>query len=210
MASGGRVHFILGNHEEMNLRGDERFLEKKYQHLANELGIHYHELFSNYTELGQWLRTKNAVEKIGNTLFVHAGVSPMLQQSGLGLKEINRMVRRHIGSEEPTEAEGLLVLGNDGPLWYRGYFSDSMTKKMLRQVLQTYGVEQIVVGHTTVPEIKSLYDGLLLAIDVHQPTVLEPGTAQCLWMERGRSFVVNQRGLRRHVPSAKRKLLSFY
>ena len=202
-ASGGQVHFILGNHEEMNLRGDERYLMEKYQRLARQLGIPYYELLSNHTELGQWLRTKNAVEKIGNTLFVHGGISYLVEDSGLTLKEINRIVRRYIGLEGMEEEEGKLMMGNDGPLWYRGYFSGSITRRHLDKVLQTYGAEHMVVGHTVVPEIVALYGGLLYAIDVHQPTHSQEGLANCLWMEQSTFFVTNQKGLRRNVPMQK-------
>ena len=200
-ASGGQVHFILGNHEEMNLRGDERYLQEKYHRLADELNVPYHELLSNHTELGQWLRTKNAVEKIGDTLFVHGGISYLVEDSGLTLKEINRIVRRYIGLTEVEEEEGQLMLGNNGPLWYRGYFSESITERHITKVLETYEARQIVVGHTVVPEITTLYGGILYAIDVHQPTEANKGLAQCLWMERGKFFVANQEGLRRNVRS---------
>ena len=203
VASGGRVHFILGNHEEMNLRGDERYLQEKYHRLANELKVSYHELLNNHTELGQWLRTKNAVEKIGNTLFVHGGISYLVEDSGLTLKEINRIVRRYIGLAEVTEEEGLLMLGNNGPLWYRGYFDENITERHISKVLQTYEARQMVVGHTVVPEIMALHGGILYAIDVHQPTEPNKGLAQCLWMERGKFFVSNQEGLRRNVPIQK-------
>lgn len=202
--SGGQVHFILGNHEEMNLRGDERYLRKKYQRLAKTLGVQYYELLSNHTELGQWLRTKNSVEKIGDTLFVHGGISYLVESSGLTLKEINRIIRRYIGPEETDEEEGKLMIGDHGPLWYRGYFSDGITERHLRKVLQTYQVQQIVVGHTLVPEIMTLYGGILYAIDVKQPTERQPkGLAQGLWMERDKFFVTNQKGLRRNVPTRK-------
>ena len=203
MASGGRVHFVLGNHEEMNLRGDERYLQPKYQRLADELHVPYHKLLSNDTELGQWLRTKNSVEKIGNTLFVHGGISYLVEDSGLTLKEINRIVRRYLGVAEVVEEEGQLMLGNDGPLWYRGYFSGSITERHISKVLHTYKARHMVVGHTVVPEIMTLYSGMLYAIDVHQPTEANQGLAQCLWMERGKFFVANQEGLRRNVPSQK-------
>ena len=202
-ASGGRVHFILGNHEEMNLRGDERYLQKKYQRLADELNVSYYQLLDNHTELGQWLRTKNAVEKIGDTLFVHGGISYLVEDSGLTLKEINRITRRYIGLPNVEEAEGQLILGNNGPLWYRGYFEDNITERHIKKVLQTYQAQQMVVGHTVVPEIVALYGGILYAIDVHQPTEDEKGMAQCLWMERGKFFVSNQDGLRRNVPVQK-------
>ena len=197
-AQGGWVHFILGNHEEMNLRGDERHLEKKYQWLARELGVQYYELFSNYSELGQWIRTKNSVEKIGNTLFVHGGISYLVEDAKLTLKQINRSVRRHIGLADVDE-KGELLMGNNGPLWYRGYFGGNITQRHIERVLHTYQAEQMVVGHTVVPDVLSLFDERLYAIDVQQPTYASPGTARALWIEQGAFYVTDQHGQRKTV-----------
>ncbi len=198
VAQGGRVHFILGNHEEMNLRGDERHLEKKYQWLARELGVQYYELFSNYSELGQWIRTKNSVEKIGDTLFVHGGISYLVEDSKLTLKQINRTVRRYIGIAE-VDQESELLMGNNGPLWYRGYFGGNITQRHIERVLQTYQAEQLVVGHTVVPDIVSLFEERLYAIDVRQPTRASPGLARALWVEQGAFYVTDQHGQRQAV-----------
>jgi hypothetical protein len=198
LAQGGRVHFILGNHEEMNLRGDERHLREKYQRFARELGVQYHELFSNYTELGQWIRTKNAVEKIGTTLFVHGGISYLIEDAKLTLKQINRTVRRYIGVAG-VEEDGQLLMGNSGPLWYRGYFGGNITQRHIDRVLQTYQSEQIVVGHTVVPDIMSLFEGRLYAIDVRQPTRITSGVARGLWIEQGKFYATDQNGQRKAV-----------
>lgn len=199
-ARGGWVHFILGNHEEMNLRGDERHLEEKYQRLARELGVQYYELFSNYAELGQWIRTKNSVEKIGDTLFVHGGISYLVEDSGLTLKQINRTVRRYLGVAE-VDQEGELMMGNNGPLWYRGYFGDNITQRHIERVLQTYQAGQLVVGHTVVPNIVSLFEERLYAIDVRQPTRASPGLARALWIEQGTFYVTDEHGQRKAVVS---------
>ena len=199
-AQGGWVHFILGNHEEMNLRGDERHLKKKYQWLARELGVQYYELFSNYSELGQWIRTKNSVEKIGNTLFVHGGISYLVEDSGLTLRQINRSVRRHLGVTD-FDTEGQLLMGDNGPLWYRGYFGGNITQRHIERVLQTYQAEQLVVGHTVVPDIVSLFEEQLYAIDVPQPTRASPGVARALWVEQGTFYATNQHGQRQAVAS---------
>ncbi len=197
-AQGGWVHFILGNHEEMNLRGDERHLEKKYQRLARELGVQYYELFSNYAELGQWIRTKNSVEKIGDTLFVHGGISYLVEDSGLALRQINRTVRRYIGIAE-VAGEGELLMGNNGPLWYRGYFGGNITQRHIERVLHTYQAKQMVVGHTVVPDVVSLFEERLYAIDVRQPTRASAGLARALWIEKGTFYATDQHGQRKAV-----------
>ena len=73
--AGGYVHFILGNHEIMNLSGDLRYLNTKYSDNAKLLDQNYMSLYDEHSELGRWLRTKNVVEKIGDIMFAHGGIS---------------------------------------------------------------------------------------------------------------------------------------
>ena len=82
---GGMVHFINGNHEEMNLRGDARYVEEKYFEVANVFKTKYSSLYASNTELGKWLRSKNVIERIGNTLFTHGGLSPQIANFHLPL-----------------------------------------------------------------------------------------------------------------------------
>ena len=38
----------------------------------------YMQLFGPNAEIGRWLATKNVVERVGNTLFTHGGISGYL------------------------------------------------------------------------------------------------------------------------------------
>jgi Calcineurin-like phosphoesterase len=82
-AAGGYVHYVLGNHEIMNLSGDLRYLDPKYFQAAKLMNKHYVEVMGEKSELGRWLRTKNVAEKIGDILYVHGGISPMVYRSRL-------------------------------------------------------------------------------------------------------------------------------
>jgi hypothetical protein len=78
---GGFVHFLLGNHEQMNLTGDVRYVQRKYIALAQYLSGEaesseaYGFLMGDNAHLANWLRSKNVIEKIGDILFVHGGLS---------------------------------------------------------------------------------------------------------------------------------------
>ncbi|UCE65156.1 MAG: metallophosphoesterase, partial [Candidatus Zixiibacteriota bacterium] len=92
--SGGRVHYLLGNHELMDLRGDLRYVPEKYNAGIVDRGrISYDRLFGERTEFGRWLRTKNAIVIINGILFVHGGISPELIRHHKNITDINRTVR---------------------------------------------------------------------------------------------------------------------
>ena len=62
--SGGKVHFLLGNHEYMVLQKDLRYLHKKYNLASQLLNTPYDELYGVNTVLGRWLRSKATLIKI--------------------------------------------------------------------------------------------------------------------------------------------------
>ena len=195
---GGVVHFIIGNHEEMNLRGDTRYVKEKYFEVAIALNTKYPSLFGTNTELGKWLRSKNVIEKIGNTLFVHGGLSPQLAKYHLSLANINKVARANYGKAAwKIESSGGLpqtIFGMNGPMWYRGYFSGSLQKHEILHVLNLYGAESVVVGHTIVPNVSSLFDNRIIAIDVKHCTAIEDGTSNALFLKNGQYFAANAFG----------------
>jgi len=165
-AAGGHVHFVLGNHEIMALQGDHRYIDRKYKRISNNLNLQYKDLFGTNTELGAWLRTKNSLEKIGEILFVHGGLSPSLQETKLGIEEINHLVRAHIDKPVQQNKEVDLIFGSDGPLWYRGLVEDPISQPILENVLTYYNAQKVVIGHTVVNDISSLFNQRVYAIDM--------------------------------------------
>ncbi len=76
-AAGGEVHFVLGNHELMVIRGDNRYVHDKYiKGICRKTRIKHEDLFGPDMELGRWLRSKLTLLKINDILFVHGGISP--------------------------------------------------------------------------------------------------------------------------------------
>lgn len=167
--AGGGVQLLLGNHETMVLRGDLRYLHGKYVDTAQVLQQPaYSGLFARETLLGQWLRSKPAMQKVNDLLFLHAGVSRALVDSGLSLTDVNATVRSVLnGEDEGAIAE--LVMGSFGPLWYRGHFAEPgkaplATAQDVDLALKIYGAKRMLVGHTIVPAITSLYQGKVIAV----------------------------------------------
>ena len=78
LAAGGRVHVVLGNHDAMLLYNDDRYAADKYKLVAPKFRTSLSGLYGPHTELGRWLRSKPALLRIGDVLFVHGGVSQVL------------------------------------------------------------------------------------------------------------------------------------
>ncbi len=199
--AGGQVHFIIGNHEEMNMRGDERFAVTKYKRVAEKMEIPIRDLYEKNTELGRWLRTKNIVVKIGNTIFTHGGISPAFAKNGLNLKDVNKIAQQFMGESyrlielQSNNKITPMVFAKDGPLWYRGYFKEDLSNDDIQSVLDTYQADHIVVGHTIVEEISPLYEGRLIPIDVkHAKQVKTKGFNAILQTGPNTFYKVNATG----------------
>ena len=161
---GGRVHYVLGNHELMVLKGDLAFTNPKYRKAAEILGIPYSELYAGNTQMGQWLRTRPAMLKINDYLFVHGGISAAVADQKWDIEEINRLYYEALDSGKEGEAYSLL-LGPAGLLWYRGFLKDKGYGTTLKAILRQYGATAMVCGHTTFSHIEERYEGTLYLVD---------------------------------------------
>ena len=198
-AAGGRVHFIIGNHEEMNLRGDLRYLKNKYQVVADKIGLPYIQLYGKDTELGRWLRSKNAMEKIGSTIFVHGGISPALVSSGLSIKEINNIARSGYGLPQDKvkamgASEATVFNTIDGPMWFRGYFQSQLDESAITIMLAKFSADCVVVGHTVVEEVCSYYNDKVIAIDVKHKQAIAANKCNALIIEKDKFYKANHTG----------------
>jgi Calcineurin-like phosphoesterase len=200
--AGGKVHFILGNHEVMNLTGDTRYVRNKYVENARIIKESYKNWYRNDTELGRWLRTKNAIERIGNRLFCHAGISPQLAYSGVTMTDINDKVRHDIngnGSLASERSASLATSQTLGPLWYRGMVRQDVQEHEMQAIMGWAQADQIIVGHTLVNNIQSLYGGRVLAIDLQHDVNLTNGKAEALWIDANGPMIINQEGKKRLI-----------
>lgn len=161
-AAGGRVVPLLGNHEVMNMRGDLRYVAPAdtaaYGGEAARKAA-----FGPDGEDGRWLRTLDAVAKVGDTVFAHGGVAPAFAADGAaGLSD---RVRRAI--DAPVEDA---VIGPTGPLWYRDYVRapEAEACPQLAVALERLGARRMVVGHTTRDDgrVEARCGGALLVIDI--------------------------------------------
>ncbi len=173
-AAGGKVHYVFGNHEQLNVQGiydraNLQYVNPRYFNEADVLGLDYSNWLSKETELGRWIRTKNAIVQIDEKLFVHGGISPRLVYSHLTKKEVNDINRSTllIPSKEYNMHQ-TLIASEDGPLWYRGLADEDITQAQVQEILDQYKCKQIIIGHTMVSNdnIEPLYNGSVIPIDL--------------------------------------------
>ncbi len=195
LAAGGRVHFVLGNHEEMNMRGDTRHAVKKYKTVAQFMSIPVKKLYGKNTEFGRWLRTRNIMVKIGTTIFTHGGIGPKFAVKKIPIKKVNAIARVNMG-RAMNQMDGVsnIVFAKNGPLWYRGYFDGSIGEEAIGISLQYYDATQVVVGHTVMEEISSLFDGKVIAIDIKHKEKLKNNGFNAITMLDNQIFKVNAFG----------------
>ena len=194
-AAGGYVHYILGNHEIMNLTSDLRYVNPKYIANATLLGIKYGSLYDGNTELGRWLRTKNIIERIGQVLFMHGGISPEVNRMDLSVKDIDQIARPYYADTLYGYKDQRLniLLGDLGPFWYRGYYpgSATTTAEQIDSTLRQFKIRHIATGHSIVADTVSMwYNGRLFNTDTHHAS----GKSEALFMEGNKYYRVNATG----------------
>ena len=189
--AGGRVHFLLGNHETLTLEGDERYLNPKYRITSGLTGKFYHELYGPDTYLGRWLRSLPLAVQLDETVFIHGGLSKQMVREISSLERLNELYHRSLIDQEDmlaalSDRRTQLMHGKLGPLWYRGYFKrNAFTERDMDFVLRKIGAEHIVVGHTSFTAVQGFFDNRLVAVD---SSIKFGGAGEVLIIESGQYF----------------------
>ncbi len=168
-SKGGRVHFLLGNHEYMVLHGDLRYIHEKYVLTEKLLDKEYQEFYDNNTVLGRWLRSKNTLVKINENIFVHGGVSKkFITKNDYSLEKINAIMRSSIDrSKEEMKTTDFYktYYGKKSLIWYRGYFNDDLKEEEIDQILDLMDIDHVVVGHCSNKKVVQLYNQKIFGVD---------------------------------------------
>ncbi len=206
--AGGRLDFISGNHEDLVMKNDLRYIHADHTAFVKKAGVAYNVLYGPGTELGRWLRGRYLVltEGEGGNIFVHAGINPALVDGKYTVREMNELGLLYTGM--PNAERNKLNPRNEklfdgssstlyGVIWYRGMVKDdgtAISSANLDKVLNYYGAGRMFVGHTEVPEVAWRYDGRVVAINVaHATNYPKDGTAGVL-MEGGNIYSVTYSG----------------
>lgn len=190
---GGKVHFLLGNHEEMLMRENYKYSQAKYLAIAEATGKNYRDFWALDTELGKWLLQRNTMEKIGDYLFVHAGISVAMLDSKWSISVVNDTVRHylfHAKEERQQSEDAVFLFGSDGPLWYRGMVRHEekyhpLKKADLKKIMKFYGSKKIFVGHTIFPEVSSFFGGQVVAVNVNNDANRKKGRSRGVLIDGG-------------------------
>lgn len=200
--AGGNIHFIIGNHEAMNLCGEYGYVRNKYMENAQLIGEEYGLWYDDHSELGRWLRTKNAIVKIGDFAFCHGGISPYVANSTLRISDLNYIVRRYLGVNygEIVDSLAQYVFHPEvGVLWFRGASKNKISREEMDAALAFAGVKRIVVGHTLVPDVMALYDGSLVCVDLFHDENLRADELRTLYVEKGNLYSLDVKGVKSSV-----------
>ncbi|WIA59954.1 metallophosphoesterase [Stenotrophomonas sp. BIO128-Bstrain] len=185
-AAGGAVHFVLGNHETMVLYNDLRYVNPKYLKSAQLLGRSYPALYGPDSTIGQWLRTRPVLLRVGDTLFLHGGIAPENLDLVRNMEATNAGYQAAVGlPKEQVKAApdtARLFDGKTSPIWYRGYFDGRMDTAQVAALLKQLDLTRIVVGHTSMPHVSSFHGDRIIAID---SSIKNGENGELLFIENG-------------------------
>ena len=178
-------------------------LAQKYAKKEDEKAAHM-QLMADNQELVRWMKSKNVVEKIGNTLFVHGGISPELIKVGFQINQINTIIRNRLihgpSLNHLDRQDEDFLFASHGPLWYRGLavsyrnFYKKSTKKEVYKALKHFKVRHISIGHTVANKISLDYDGAIIRTDVSHGDQKNSPTSQALLILDNQLFRVDGKG----------------
>jgi len=150
---GGKVHYLIGNHELMNMMGDFRYVHKNHMSNVDKR----RQLFAPGGFMANMLACHSyAVLKINDWYFCHAGLLPK-HVGTKSITELNGYVRGILrgeitgGGERGNEYDDIL-LSNDSFFWNRFYVNNADKCTILNQTLDLLGNKNgkggMVIGHT--------------------------------------------------------------
>lgn len=169
---GANIHFIHGNHDVMNISGNQtNYINKKYFRSLKAVGYDKIENFYKpNTVLGKWLRSKNFIEKGNDVLFVHGGISKNLiaLYPDLTINQVNTVAKRNFDTPKSEESIAFLS-GSNSLTWFRGYFNRAPehTQGDVEMILGHFNSSMICVGHTVQQNVGLFYNNKVACTDVN-------------------------------------------
>ena len=158
-------------------------------------------------EIGDWVISRNAVLKIGDSLFVHGGIGPAY--ADWSIDQINEAVRSSF--DNLNDLNSSILRQEEGPLWYRGLalHDEVIESEHLEKLLLNFGVRRIIVGHTvTNGVILPRFGGKVVVADVGLSSYYGDHFA-CLVIEKDALYAIH-RGVKVALPASEDEGLDEY
>lgn len=158
-AAGGRVIQLSGNHELMNSAGDLRYVTPEgfagfadipADGVPGRVPSPMRGRVAAFMPGGPYavkLARDGIITQVGDTVFVHGGVTPEHVQSGI--EDLNLLTQRWLLGQEARVPEKIIVTPTS-PVWTRRFSLDTEPEdcQALLKVLDALGAKRMVVGHT--------------------------------------------------------------
>ncbi|MCP4922795.1 MAG: calcineurin [bacterium] len=184
---GSAFYMLHGNHEIMNFSQDFRYVSPESLgdfstgSKGEKTGLQARrQAFRLGGPLAKRLSGNNIVMVIGDTLFVHGGLTPTY--ADYGLENLNQEVREWLLGKTPKPT---FLNDSEGPIWTRKYsrIPTPAAAEELKILLKSLNCKRMVVGHTVNPQgitshfeelvwcidtgISRFYNGSLQALEIH-------------------------------------------
>jgi hypothetical protein len=170
---GGRVEVLKGNHEGNVAIGDfSAVSERDIPESVDPSSI-----YQGNSKYAKWIRSRPTMLRLRlsndeRLLLVHAGPGEWMKS--FSLEEVNQLVNDWFAyyqgvGPKPRPASARLM-GTRGPLWTRAILntlrpdlgeSPTLSRQRLKELLEHYGVDKVVVGHTATQFITDRHEIIL-------------------------------------------------
>jgi hypothetical protein len=182
---GGELHALIGNHEVFGARLELRWVpDEAFADFNRMPGLDLEH--PRLTTLPEYQRARSAalmpggyyskqlaefpaILRLGDTIFVHGGVTP--HWARYGVDKINDEISRWFAGEigEPTATLGMDPGNFDDSVMMSRHFSrdvDEAACEMLEESLRMLGAKRMVVAHSVHDSIRSYCDDQVWVVDV--------------------------------------------
>jgi hypothetical protein len=195
----GKLRDVLWDEEQKSLPSKpDREYRKKWE-AEHPLGWFEHRYaFGPEGDYGKWIRSHKAVIRIGDSLFLHGGISPRYASMTIG--QMNDAIAGELNDFTKINDHSA-VAGDESPLWYRGLTTADGDEALayVDRLLKTYEVKRIVIAHTpTFGAVMTRFNGKVVLVDVGLSEAYGSRRA-CLVLEPPKAYVIH-RGKRIDLP----------
>ena len=174
--------------------------DKKKWEAEHPLGWVEHRMqFGLEGTYGKWLRNKNTLVKINDSVFLHGGLSAKF--AGRSVAQLNAAIRAELKDVAQLKMDSSVLTDPDGPLWYRGLAQETGPEMLplAIRLTEALGVRRIVIGHTPTPgAVLPRLDGRVVSIDVGMSAYYGSHRA-CLVIEGDKVYAMH-RGQKIELP----------